>query len=127
MADGSARTGANAIPVFSGTANPSPPTPVPATIAASGVYTSGPIVNNSGAKAVAVSAQLTQAGLLSVQLYLDVAGTIPIGNPVNQALTANVLGTVQSNDGTPFASFIVTISNAGGVTGTLSKVIILVQ
>ena len=92
-----------------------PPTAVPATIAKSASYTSG-IIACQGYNAIAVSANIDQAGSLSLQRYIDAAGTIPIGTPITQALTSTVLGTVFANDGQPWSSFQVTVTNSSGST-----------
>jgi len=104
--------------------NPTPPTPVPATIAGSGSWASG-IMPANGAKALAASATLSQAGSLTIQRYIDAAGTVPIGMPVVAVLSATVANTVAVNDGLPFASWQVTVANTSGSTGNLTGVVLL--
>jgi hypothetical protein len=101
-------------------------TPPPATIAGGGNWNSGPI-GASGFSRMAVNAKLTQAGTLSVQRYMDVLGLIPIGAAVTQALSANTNGYVVINDGIPYATFAITVTNSSGSTGTLSNVAVLEQ
>ena len=67
---------------------PTPPTPPPATLAASGTWVSG-VMSLAGVNAFAVAATLSQAGTLVVQRYIDPAGTIAIGAAISQVMTAN--------------------------------------
>lgn len=118
-----------AIPVYiasnaGGNISPTPPTPAPATIAGGGNWNSG-IIPANGARSVAVSAELSQAGTLTLQRYIDAAGTIAIGAAIVQALSANVVGTVAANDGLPFSSFSVVVANSSGSVGNLTNVYIL--
>lgn len=104
-----------------------PPVAVPATLAATtGTYSTG-VVAVQGYSGLAVSAQLSQAGSISVQRYMDAAGTIPVGAAITAALTADTLGVAQVNDSVPFASFIATIANTGGSIANVSKVNILLS
>lgn len=98
--------------------------PPPSTIAGGGNWQSGPI-DSSGFNAIAVSAKLSQAGSLSVQRYIDLLGTLPIGSAITAVMTANTLAVVNSNDNIPFACFIITVSNTSGSTGNLSSVAVL--
>jgi hypothetical protein len=59
----------------------------------------------------------SQAGTLSVQRYLDIAGTIPQGAAVTAALTAATAAVVNAgSDLAPCASVQVTVSNSSGST-----------
>ena len=110
-----------------GTITPIPPTPAPATLAASGggaTWASGAIPCG-GIPALAVSAELDHTGTLSLQRYIDVAGTVPIGAAITQAMTANAIATIWVRDGLPAASFQVTVVNTGGVLANLTNVNIL--
>lgn len=100
------------------------PTPPPASLPASAVWSSGAIPA-AGYQAIAASAQIDRAGSLSLQRYIDAAGTLPIGAAITQAMTANVLATVFSNDGMPFASYIVSVTNSAGGTAHLINVYLL--
>lgn len=108
------------------TANPVPPTPVPATIAGGGHWNSG-VIPADGAGAIAVSADLDQAGTLTIQRYIDAGGTVPIGAAITQAMSASVVATAAVNDGLPFASFTVVVANTSGVLGNLTNVNILTR
>jgi hypothetical protein len=103
---------------------PKPPTPPPATIAASGNWNSG-IMSNGGYGSLAVAAKLSQTGTLVLQRYLDPAGTIPIGAAISQAMTANTVATVATTDGLLCSAFSIVVTNTGGSTGNLSSVFIL--
>lgn len=92
----------------------------PATIAASGTFTSG-VVPTYGMSHVAVSAQIDQVGSIVVQPYLDAAGTIPNGAPVTKALTASTLA-VLDNVGTVVTQAItVAIVNGATVVANLAS------
>lgn len=70
----------------------------------------------------------TQAGVASLQRYIDQAGTIVIGAAVTANLTANTAATLNlTNDGVPFQAFKITVSNTGGTDATLSSVLGLLQ
>lgn len=83
---------------------------------------SSPILSG-GYRTLAVGATSTVAGNISVQRYLDAAGTIPQGPALTAALTANTAGVLNVTDGVPFQSF--TVQVTGG--GTLSNVGVLFQ
>jgi hypothetical protein len=96
------------------------------TIAASGNTLSNLIVTD-GYKTLSVGVTSTQTGQISVQRYLDDAGTVKQGAAVTAALTANTAGVCNVTDGNPFSSYTVTITNTGGSTATLSNLAILQQ
>jgi hypothetical protein len=107
------------------TYNPSVGT-VPATIAASGTYTT-PVLQTYGMPHIAVSASLTQTGTISVQPYLDVAGTIANGSPITKAMTASTL-TILDNVGTTITqSITVSIINTIATIATLSSFAVVIQ
>lgn len=116
---------ASAIPVRTGLqTNPATPTPVPATIAASGSWSSG-VIPSQSYSAIVAAATLSEAGSITINRFIDGAGTIPIGTVVSQVLSATVPGWVGINDGLIFASFNVVIANTSGSLGNLSGVAIL--
>lgn len=83
----------------------------------------GNVLVSNGWKLFAVGLTSTQAGQISIQRFLDLAGTIPQGAPVTAALTAATAAyATVGTDGLPFASLQVTVSNSGGSAATLSKV-----
>src|SRR5690348_9254459 len=77
---------------------------LPATIAAGDHKTSNLILSD-GLQVGAVGVTSTQTGLISVQRYLDDAGTVKQGPALTQALTANTPAVLNITDGNPFASF----------------------
>lgn len=92
------------------------------TVPASGNLPGSVLVSN-GWKVFSVGLKSTQAGQLSIQRFLDLAGAVPQGAPVTAALTANTAAyATVGTDGLPFASVQVTVSNSGGSAATLSNV-----
>jgi len=118
---------AGAIPVYltgGAVIVPTPPVAFPATIVAGATFNTG-IMPTLGCKGLAASAELTQTGVLSIQRYIDLAGTIPIGAAITQAMSAATLATVSVNDGLPAASWQVSIQNTSGALGTLTNAALL--
>jgi hypothetical protein len=98
----------------------------PGTIAASGTFTS-PVLGTYGNPHIAISAELSNAGTLSLQRYLDNAGSLAIGAATTLALTAGTLG-VLDNLGTVIAqSFQFAVINGSAVAGTLTNVAAVLQ
>jgi hypothetical protein len=85
------------------------------------------VIQVNGFKAFSFSVTSTQAGTLTIKRYLDAAGTIPHGTDVTASLSANTLSVVTSNDGKPFQSIKINVSNSSGSTATLSTVMLLLQ
>lgn len=95
----------------------------PATIAGGGNWNSGVIVApNVGSWAAA--ATLSQAGTITLQRYIDNAGTIAIGAAVTATLTANTANYVSVEDNLPSGSYAVVIANTSGSTGNLTNVFV---
>lgn len=90
------------------------------TVAGSGTIHST-LFRTYGMPNLAFAGTLSQNGTLSLQRYIDAAGTAPQGAPITQALTAGSNGVLLSNDGHPFQSAKVTIVNGGGSTGTITN------
>lgn len=105
---------------------PVPPTPAPSTIGGGDSWVSG-VMSGLGYAALAAACTLTQAGTLSIQRYIDMAGTIAIGAAITQEISASTPATVSVNDGLPFATWIVTITNTSGSSGTLTDVALLMS
>ena len=95
-------------------------------IAASGSNLSNLIVSN-GYGAFAVGVTSSQAGTLTIQRYLDAEGTIAQGAPLTASLTAVTSAVVNATDGVPFGSFMVSVSNSGTATATLTNAGVLLQ
>lgn len=85
------------------------------------------VMPSNGWQKGAVGLKSTQAGNLTVQRYLDAAGTIPVGAAITAALSANTAGYVSWNDGLVFGSFQVTVSNSGGSNATISSALLVLQ
>lgn len=96
-------------------ASPSITGTVPASIVASGSFTSSLIASN-GCTAIGLGVLSTQAGTLSIQRYIDTAGLVPQGAAISVTLSASVAGSVNANDDAPHQSFKFTITNSSGTT-----------
>ncbi|MCM2547638.1 hypothetical protein [Burkholderia glumae] len=83
----------------------------------------GPALVSNGWKLFSVGLKSSQAGQISVQRFLDLAGTVPQGAAVTASLTANTAASATvGTDGLPFASVQVTVTNSSGSAATLSAV-----
>ncbi|MGN6085795.1 hypothetical protein [Trinickia sp.] len=76
-----------------------------------------PLILAGGYPKIAIGAQSSATGSITVQRYLDQGGAIPQGAALTQALTAATPGVLNITDGLPFQSFTVAIAG-----GTLSNV-----
>jgi hypothetical protein len=99
-----------------------------AQVPASGQLAS-PVILSNGWKLFALGLTSTQAGTVSVQRFLDTAGTVPIGAGVSAALTAATAQSLSigTADTIPFQSFQVTVTNSSATAATLSNVAGLLQ
>ena len=97
-----------------------------ASVAASGGNTSN-LIQSNGYGSLAVGATSSQAGTLTVQRYLDAAGTVQQGAALTASLTAGTAAVINATDGVPFGSFTVSVSNSGTSAATLSNVGLLLQ
>lgn len=75
------------------------------------------LIAAGGYPKLAIGATSTTTGNISVQRYIDAAGTIPQGAALTQALTAGAAGVLNVTDGLAFQSFTITITG-----GTLTNV-----
>jgi hypothetical protein len=100
--------------------------PTVGTIAASGNWTSNVLISD-GFKAIGAGCKSTQTGAINIQRYLDRAGTVPVGAVVTAALVANTSQWATVNDGVPFQSFTVQITNTGGGAATITLFDILLS
>lgn len=92
----------------------------PATIADSGSWTSN-LLPTDGYKVIAVGVTSSNAGVLSVQRYLDTLGLVPQGSPITFSLVAATAGVINVMDMAPCQSFTIGITNGSGTTATLTK------
>jgi hypothetical protein len=99
---------------------------LPATIAASGNVTSN-LIYSDGMQVAAIGVTSSQTGVITVQRYLDDAGTAKQGAALTANLTAATAQVLNITDGVAFASFTVNISNTGGSTANLTNLAILLQ
>lgn len=93
-------------------------------IAAGGNWNSGVIPAN-GFPAILVAANSNQTGAIEIQRYADLAGTLAVGNQITAALSGTASNYAGVNDGLPWITFVVIITNTGGVVATLSGLTIL--
>lgn len=65
------------------------------------------------------------AGTLTLQRYADLAGLLPIGALISQAVTANTPAWVGANDSLPFLSFNVIFINGAGAIANIAAISIV--
>ncbi len=103
----------------------------PAMGLATSVPASGSVVSNviptNGNKAFAFGVTSSEAGTVSIQRFLDFAGTIPQGAALTASLTAATAAVVNATDGVPFQSVQVTVTNSATSAATLSDTGLLIQ
>lgn len=99
------------------------PVVAPATIAGGAAWTNLIICN--GWKSISVGAKLSVTGSITIQRWLDAAGTIPVGALITVALTAGISNWATVNDGVTFASVSVVVNNTTGGPGNLTLTSIL--
>lgn len=94
--------------------------PTVGTIPASGNYTSN-VIPSDGFKSIGVGCTSSQVGAITIQRYLDKAGLVPVGALISAALVAATPQWATINDGLPFQSFKVSITNTGGGAATITN------
>lgn len=92
--------------------------PLPPTIAGSGNWSSG-LMFNDGYRYVTIALTSSQAGLLTLQTYLDLAGTIPRPQTPTAIVAATLL-ILDLADLKPFVSYTITVSNSSGTPAVVS-------
>lgn len=97
---------------------------MPTTATASATVTSA-VIPTVGFTRIAVGLTSSHAGTLSVQRYVDAAGTTPLGTAVTVALVAATPNSVGISDGVPSGALIVSFINSAGGTATLSGAAVL--
>ncbi len=95
-------------------------------VPASGSVSSNVIPTN-GNKSFAFGVTSSQAGTVSIQRYIDFAGTIPQGPALTASLTAATAAVVNATDGVPFQAVKVTVTNSGTAAATLTDTGFLIQ
>lgn len=96
------------------------------TVPASGQLQSA-VLPSGGYQKVSIGLTSTQTGALNVQRFLDAAGAVKQGAAITAALTAATAAVANVNDGLPFASYQVTVTNTGGSPAALTAVAGLLQ
>jgi len=99
---------------------------LPASIAASGSAQTSLIVTE-GFTLISAGITASQNGTLSIQRYLDAAGTVPQGAAVSVVITASTAANLDVLDGKPFASFKLTVTNASGSVSNITAFALLLQ
>lgn len=96
------------------------------TIAAHTSFSTGAFFNPQQAS-IAAGANLSTAGTLSIQRYVDQNGLIPQGPPITLALQAGVPASVTIGDGVPFLSYSVSVTPTNGVSAVLTTLAITLR
>lgn len=89
-----------------------PPIALPASVADATTYSTD--LMPSGFAGVVFAATSSRIVTLQIQRFADLAGLIPIGGLLSQALVAATPGFVGATDGLPFVSWAAAIVNASG-------------
>lgn len=85
--------------------------PPPTAIGAASNYTSN-VISADGFKAIVAAITSTQAGAILIQRYNDGAGKFAQGAAISTTLVAATPAVVKANDGLPFRSFTIKITNS---------------
>lgn len=101
-------------PTYGGT-----PPPNPFTVGAGGNWTSG-LMFSMGFKALTVGLTSTQAGVLSVQRYIDLAGTIAQGAASTTAISSGTPVVLNVYDNLPYVTFTIEVTNTSGASATVN-------
>jgi hypothetical protein len=117
-----ALTPLKAYPNF-GTVIAIPPIPFPAQIPISATWTSD--LMPAGFGGVSAGATSDHAATLELQRYADLAGLVPVGALLSQAMVAATPAWVGVNDGLPYLSFAVSIVNSAGAVANITAAAIL--
>jgi hypothetical protein len=96
-------------------------------IAASGNAQSA-VINSDGFQNLAVGITSSQAGSVSIQRFLDAAGTIAQGAPTTGTLVADTPLVVSVSDALIYQSFQITVTNSSAsAAANLTNVIVVQQ
>jgi len=85
------------------------------------------VILSNGYKALAFACTSSQNGSVSIQRYLDEAGTVAQGAALTASLTAATAAVLNNSDNDPFQSMVITVSNSGGSAATLTNTLLLLQ
>lgn len=106
-----------------GTRVVTPPIAFPEQLADGATYSSDLIPSAFGGLIAGVTSD--HAATLTIQRYADLAGLIPVGPLLSQALVANTPGWTGVADGLPYLSFAVSIINSAGAVANITHAAIL--
>lgn len=106
-----------------GTRVVTPPTPFPASIADGATWSSDLIPAALGGVIAGVTS--SHAATLTIQRYADLAGLVPVGPLLSQALSAATPAWTGVADGLPYLSFAVSIVNSAGAAAAITNAAIL--
>jgi hypothetical protein len=96
------------------------------TIGAGSNFTSA-VIQADGFNNISAAVTSTQTGVLSIQRFMDVAGTIAQGSALTKTLAANTAETLNNTDNLIFRSFTVEVSNTAGSAATISNFAMLLM
>ena len=118
-------------PVFSVGAAQQAPVPaavhnLPTQIAGADAIMSN-LVSVQGYNRIALGFTATQPGTFAIQRYLDDSGLVPQGAALGGSFNANTPVSFNITDNLPFASFQVTMTNAGSDTSYITNLALLVS
>lgn len=85
------------------------------------------VIIANGYKAIAFACTSSQTGSVSIQRYLDQAGTIPQGAALTVSLTSSTAAVLNNSDNHPFQSLQITVANSTGSDATLTNCALLFQ
>lgn len=106
-----------------GTVVATPPIPFPAQIGISATWLSDLMPSTFGG--VVAGATSDHAATLTIQRYADLAGNVPVGALISQAMSAGVAAWAGVADGIPYLSYVVSIINSAGAVANITNPIIL--
>jgi hypothetical protein len=91
----------------------------------------GNVISNllfmNGYKLFSFGLTSSEAGSISIQRYLDTAGTIKQGSALTASLSASTAAVYNLADTLPFQTMTIEVLNSSGSAATLSNVIFLMQ
>lgn len=98
---------------------------------ATSIVGNGSVVSNliimNGYKAFAFACNSSQNGSVSIQRYLDQAGTILQGAALTVSLTGGTANVLNNSDNHPYQSMQITVANSAGSIATLTSTMLLLQ
>jgi hypothetical protein len=85
------------------------------------------VIITNGYKALSFACTSSQTGSVSIQRYLDSAGTILQGAALTVSLSAATAAVLNNSDNAPFQSLKITVNNSAGSIATLTNCALLLQ